>query len=80
MADEQSQDHPSASGAPPPSQGAAETASETRQLSPTTALGALREPLFRSLWIAALASNIGLWMTNVAAAWLMTDLSDSSTL
>jgi MFS family permease len=45
-----------------------------------TAIGALREPLFRSLWFAALASNIGLWMTNVAAAWLMTDLSESSTL
>jgi MFS family permease len=46
----------------------------------TTAIGALKEPVFRSLWVAALASNIGLWMTNVAAAWLMTDLSESSTL
>jgi MFS family permease len=45
-----------------------------------SAMGALKEPLFRSLWVAALASNIGLWMTNVAAAWLMTDLSESSTL
>ena len=45
-----------------------------------TAIVALREPLFRSFWVAALAANIGLWMTNVAAGWLMTDLSDSSTL
>jgi hypothetical protein len=34
----------------------------------------LREPLFRALWIAAFASNIGTWMQNVAAAWLMTSL------
>jgi MFS family permease len=52
----------------------------TGPVSPTTAVGALKEPLFRSFWVAALASNLGLWMTNVAAAWLMTDLSDSSTL
>jgi MFS family permease len=37
----------------------------------------LSEPLFRWLWIAALASNIGSWMHDVAAAWLMTSLSDS---
>jgi MFS family permease len=40
---------------------------------------ALREPLFRALWVAALASNVGTWMHNTAAAWLMTDLTDSST-
>ncbi len=63
-----------------------ETAPDERASGPagetvaTTAIGALKEPLFRSLWVAALASNIGLWMTNVAAAWLMTDLSESSTL
>ncbi|MCA1703513.1 MAG: MFS transporter, partial [Actinobacteria bacterium] len=67
MADERRQDGATESSASPPSQDADER-------HPTTALGALREPLFRSLWIAALASNIGLWMTNVAAAWLMTDL------
>ncbi len=37
----------------------------------------LSEPLFRALWIAALASNIGSWMHDVAAAWLMTSLSNS---
>jgi MFS family permease len=38
----------------------------------------LSEPLFLSLWIAALASNIGTWMQNVGAAWLMTSLSSSA--
>ena len=37
----------------------------------------LREPLFRSLWIAAVVSYTGTWMQNVGAGWLMTQLSDS---
>src|SRR6184192_151458 len=37
----------------------------------------LRRPVFRWLWIASVASNIGTWMQNVGAAWLMTDLSAS---
>ena len=37
----------------------------------------LRERLFLALWIAALASNVGTWMQNVGAAWLMTTLSPS---
>ncbi len=35
------------------------------------------EPLFRSLWIAAVISYTGTWMQNVGAGWLMTQLSDS---
>jgi len=35
----------------------------------------LSEPLFRSLWIAALISYTGTWMRNVAAGWLMTELT-----
>ncbi|HKS27678.1 MAG TPA: MFS transporter [Pyrinomonadaceae bacterium] len=31
--------------------------------------------LFRSLWLAAVASNIGTWMHNVGADWLMTTLA-----
>jgi hypothetical protein len=38
----------------------------------------LRRPVFRGLWTASLASNVGTWMQNVAAAWLMTDLSASA--
>jgi len=35
----------------------------------------LRRGLFRSLWIAMLASNVGTWMQDVGAAWLMTSLA-----
>src|SRR5580693_4999180 len=41
------------------------------------AWGPLREPLFRSLWIAAVISYTGSWMQNVGAGWLMTQLSAS---
>jgi len=37
----------------------------------------LAEPVFRSLWIAAVVSYSGTWMQNVGAGWLMTQLSDS---
>ena len=37
----------------------------------------LKDPLFRALWIATLASNIGTWMHDVGAGWLMTSLSPS---
>jgi MFS family permease len=37
----------------------------------------LRHPLFRLLWIASVVSNIGTWMQNAAAGWLMTDLDPS---
>ncbi len=35
----------------------------------------LRHGLFRALWIAAVASNVGTWMHNVGAEWLMTTLA-----
>ena len=37
----------------------------------------LRRPLFRSLWIAAIASNMATWMHDVGAAWMMTTLAPS---
>src|SRR5438270_11084582 len=40
-------------------------------------LSPLREPLFRSLWIAAVISYTGSWMQNVATGWLMTSLTRS---
>jgi len=47
-------------------------------LSPAnSALAPLREPLFRSLWIAAVISYTGTWMQNVGAGWLMTQLTMS---
>src|SRR5579884_1370 len=47
---------------------------------PTSALAPLREPLFRSLWIAAVVSYTGTWMQNVGAGWLMTSLTLSPML
>jgi predicted MFS family arabinose efflux permease len=38
---------------------------------------ALRYPLFRYLWLATVISNIGGWLYDAAAAWLMTSLSPS---
>ena len=40
----------------------------------------LRVPLFRALWIANVASNVGTWMQSVGAAWLMTSLTQSSAM
>src|SRR4029077_14113881 len=42
-----------------------------------SALSPLREPLFRSLWIAAVISYTGSWMQAVATGWLMTSLTSS---
>ena len=40
----------------------------------------LRRPIFRAIWIASLASNLGTWMHIVAASWLMTSLTASAAL
>src|SRR2546421_7060597 len=42
-----------------------------------SAFAPLREPLFRSLWIAAVISYTGSWMQNIATGWLMTSLTSS---
>ncbi len=42
-----------------------------------SALTPLRNPVFRMLWLAWLAANVTMWMNDVAAAWLMTSLTDS---
>jgi MFS family permease len=47
---------------------------------PDSAWTPLREPLFRSLWIAAVVSYTGTWMQNVGAGWLMTQLTTSPLL
>jgi MFS family permease len=43
----------------------------------TSAWSPLREPLFRSLWVAAVISYTGTWMQNVGTGWLMTQLTMS---
>src|SRR5918911_2125019 len=40
----------------------------------------LQRAVFRSVWIALIASNIGTWMQGVGAAWLMTSLTPSPLL
>ena len=44
------------------------------------ASGPLSFPVFRALWIATIISNIGTWMHDVGAGWLMTSLSPSPLL
>jgi len=44
---------------------------------PPSTLDPLRDPVFRMLWLAWLAANVTMWMNDVAAAWLMTSLTDS---
>jgi MFS family permease len=40
----------------------------------------LRQPVFAGLFIAAMASNIGTWIQNVAAAWLMTSIAPNAVM
>jgi MFS family permease len=47
---------------------------------PATAKGPLSFPVFRALWIATIISNVGTWMHDVGAGWLMTSLSPSPLL
>jgi MFS family permease len=44
------------------------------------AIEPLATPIFRWVWVAAMASNVGTWMQNVGAAWLMVTLSSSPLL
>ncbi|WP_370538703.1 MFS transporter [Ideonella sp.] len=45
-----------------------------------SALAPLEVPVFRMLWLAWLAANVTMWMNDVAAGWLMTTLSTSTTM
>lgn len=49
--------------------------SDRQTATSASALAPLREPLFRSLWIAAVISYTGTWMQNVGAGWMMTTLT-----
>jgi len=41
----------------------------------TSAWAPIRYPIFRALWIAQFASNVGTWMQTVGAQWLLIDSS-----
>src|SRR5690348_16821095 len=63
---------------PPPS--AAELSVPTTEQQPVqvrSSWATLAHELFRFLWIASLASNIGTMMQEVGASWLMTELAPS---
>jgi len=47
---------------------------------PSSAWAPLQNPVFRAIWIASIASNIGTWMQDVGAGWLMTSLTTSPSL
>jgi MFS family permease len=49
-------------------------------LSAPTPWSPLHNALFRSIWIATIASNVGTWMQDVGAGWLMTSLSSSPSM
>jgi MFS family permease len=40
----------------------------------------LRDATFRMLWLVWVATNVAMWMNDVAAAWVMTTLTDSPTV
>ncbi|MCE9666545.1 MFS transporter [Myxococcus stipitatus] len=44
---------------------------------PVGAWAPLRHPTFRAMWLAVLASNIGTWVHDVAAAWFMSERTGS---
>jgi MFS family permease len=56
---------------------AEETTTNQLKVRRPSAWSPLSQSLFRALWLAAVASNIGTWMHNVGADWLMTSLAPS---
>ena len=50
------------------------------RIAPDSALAPFRWPVFRNIWFANLASAMGSMIQMIAAAWLMTELTDSHLL
>src|SRR5438309_2494766 len=59
---------------------AATAAAAALAAAPRSPWSPLQNALFRSLWIATIVSNVGSWMQDVGAGWLMTSLSSSPSL
>ena len=51
-----------------------------RSIAATSAFAPFRWPAFRMIWVANLVSALGSMIQSIAAAWLMTDLTDSHLL
>ncbi len=49
----------------------------TKNIALSGAWAPLHHRVFRMLWIASIVSNIGSWMHEVGAGWLMTSLASS---
>ncbi len=49
----------------------------TRNNQPPGAWSPLTQPVFRRMWLAVLASNIGTWIHDVSAAWVMAENTGS---
>jgi len=47
---------------------------------PSSALSPFQSPIFRAVWIASLASNLGGLIQAVGAAWLMTSIAPSASM
>lgn len=50
------------------------------EIQQASAWAPLRDRTFRKLWLVWMASNVSMWMNDVAAAWVMTSLTTSATL
>ena len=57
-----------------------ETAETARSSAAASPWSPLHNKLFRGLWIATIVSNVGTWMQDVGAGWLMTSLTASPAL
>ena len=68
-----------AAPAEPPAAGAAVPAAPAAKAA-ASPWAPLHNPLFRWLWIATVASNVGTWLQNVGASWMMTSLTTSTVL
>src|SRR5258707_15110975 len=44
---------------------------------PISAWAALRRPIFLSIWLAMLVSNVGGWIQDTTSGWVMTTLTPS---
>jgi MFS family permease len=66
--------------APPPSSSDPRDAASVAAQRWPAALQPLASPVFRMLWLAWAAANMTMWMNDVAAAWLMTQLTSSAVL
>ena len=62
-----------------PAQSSEPAESESTDAAPS-AWSPLANGLFRNLWLATIVSNVGTWMQDVGAGWLMTSLSSSPSM